>query len=318
MERVQSKPALSRKEAFVQQPLISPRESMMELLEALVKKGGPEPEEYETLNLALRSLPHYIQNGELNEQDLQKMIAMCDFLQTDVTFMGHSKLKPYGYAGDYAIIEKIYNQTVSEEFARWDLYSYSHPAAVAVRNRKMYFKSILSDRISRKEKQLRLLNIASGPARDLFELYGQIEAGKLLTTCVEYDPRAIAYAQELCADYLQQISFIRKNIFKFETEEKFDLVWSAGLFDYFDDVTFVSILHKFIHEWASPQGEIIVGNFSTNNPSRPYMEYFGEWHLHHRSPDHLYRLAVEAGAEVGKIFIDKEPEGVNLFLRIEK
>jgi extracellular factor (EF) 3-hydroxypalmitic acid methyl ester biosynthesis protein len=318
MEKLQSKPAISRRENVVQQPEISPRESTLELMELLMEKGGPDPEDYETLNLALTALPHYLANGEISEQDLQKIIGLCDFLQTDATFMGHSKLKPYGYAGDYAIIEKIYNQTVSPDFAKWDLYSYSHPAAIAVRNRKMYFKSLLTERLSRSAAPQRLLNIASGPARDLYELYNSLEAGRLQTTCVEYDPRAIDYAEALCADHLQHIRFIRKNIFKFETEEQFDVVWSAGLFDYFDDVTFATILRKFIHEWTLPGGEVIVGNFSTNNPSRPYMELFGEWHLHHRSPDHLYRLALEAGAEVGRIFIDKEPEGVNLFLRIQK
>lgn len=318
MEKLQSKPAISRRENVVHAPQITPRESMMELLGELVEKGGPDPEDYETLNLALSALPHYIANGEIGEQDLQKMIGMCDFLQTDSTFMGHSKLKPYGYAGDYAIIEKIYNQAVSPEFAKWDIYSNSHPAAIAVRNRKMYFKSLLTDRLSKSVTSMRLLNIASGPARDLCELYNSLEEGKLQTTCVELDPRAIVYAQELCAAHLQHIRFVRKNILKFETQEKFNLVWSAGLFDYFDDVTFVNILSKFIHEFTLPGGEVIVGNFSTTNPSRPFMEIFGDWHLIHRSPDHLYRLALEAGAEVGNIFIDKEPEGVNLFLRIQK
>lgn len=318
MEQTPSKPAVALRRDAGAQALLTPKESILELIEAVVQKGGPEPDDYELLNLTIAAMPHYLENDILSKEDLARIVEMCDFLQTPTTFMGHSKLKPYGYAGDYAIIEKIYNQTVCDRFTKWDIYAYSHPAAAAVRNRKMYFKTILADRLSKQEQELRLLNIASGPARDLFELYSTIEADKLHTTCVEFDKRAIAYATELCESYMHKISFLNKNIFKYETEDKFDIIWSAGLFDYFDDVTFVDILSKFIHEWSTPNGEVIVGNFCTSNPSRPFMELFGEWNLNHRSADHLYRLALEAGAEVGKIFIDKEPAGVNLFLRIQK
>jgi extracellular factor (EF) 3-hydroxypalmitic acid methyl ester biosynthesis protein len=318
MKTFQKKPAVALRRSISVQPLITPRENILELIREMVQKGGPDPEDYELMDLTLASMPHYLENDIISQEDLQTIISMCDFLHTTETFMGHSKLKPYGYAGDYAIIEKIYNKTVCEEHAKWDLYSYSHPAAAAVRNRKLYFQHILNKRLSKQEGELRLLNVASGPARDLFELYSHIDPQKLTTTCVEFDKRAIAYAKVLCENYLHRINFLNKNIFKFETEESFDLIWSAGLFDYFDDATFVTILKKFIHEWSSPAGEIVVGNFCTSNPSRPYMELFGEWHLNHRSADHLYRLAIEAGAEVGNIYIDKEPEGVNLFLRIQK
>lgn len=318
MEKTHRNPAVSPKRSIAAEPLVTPRESILELMEEMVQKGGPDPEDYELLDLTLSSMPHYLENGIINQEDLQLIISMCDFLHTSDTFMGHSKLKPYGYAGDYAIIEKIYNQTVCEQHAKWDLYSYSHPAAAAVRNRKLYFQQILNNRLTAHQGELRLLNVASGPARDLYELYSNIAPETLHTTCVEFDKRAIAYAQELCADYLHRINFLNKNIFKYETEETYDLIWSAGLFDYFDDKTFVRILRKFIHEWSSPKGEVIIGNFCTSNPSRSYMELFGEWHLNHRSANHLYSLAIEAGAEVGKIFIDKEPEGVNLFLRIQK
>lgn len=318
MEKIQSKPAVTLRRGVSVKPFITPRESILDLVEEMVQKGGPEPDDYELLDLTLASMPHYLENNIISQDDLKAIIAMCDFLHTPDTFMGHSKLKPYGYAGDYAIIEKIYNQTVCEQYAKWDLYSYNHPAAAAVRNRKAYFQQILTNRLSKHQGELRLLNIASGPARDLFELYSSIAPETLHTTCVEYDKRAIAYASALCENYLQRISFHNKNIFKFNTDEQFDVVWSAGLFDYFDDRTFVTLLGKFIHDWAGPKGEVIIGNFCTSNPSRPYMELFGEWHLNHRSADHLYRLAIEAGAEVGNIYIDKEPEGVNLFLRIQK
>lgn len=91
-----------------------------------------------------------------------------------------------------------------------------------------------------------MLNIASGPARDLFEFFEENEQPdlKINFTCIDMDLDAINYGKKLNAPYLDQIKFIHKNIFRFTTDEKFDLIWSAGLFDYFKDKTFVSVLSR--------------------------------------------------------------------------
>ena len=53
------------------------------------------------------------------------------------------------------------------------------------------------------------------------------------------DARAIDYARNLLGPNSDAIEFTRKNIFKFDTHDKFDLVWSAGLFDYIEDDVFI-------------------------------------------------------------------------------
>lgn len=89
------------------------------------------------------------------------------------------------------------------------------------------------------------------------------------------DEKAIVYASILNKHYLDKIAFIQKNVFRFNTEYKFNMIWSARLFDYFDDKAFIILLKK-IKGWIGDSGEIIVGNFNANhNPSRAYMEFFG-------------------------------------------
>jgi hypothetical protein len=69
--------------------------------------------------------------------------------------------------------------------------------------------------------------------------------------------------------------------------------------------------------WVTKNGEIIIGNFNqNNNPSRGYMELFGEWYLHHRTENELIFLAKEAGFSEIQIHIGKEEEDVNLFLHL--
>lgn len=66
-----------------------------------------------------------------------------------------------------------------------------------------------------------------------------------------------------------------------------------------------------------PGGELVIGNFSSTNPSRDYME-FGEWFLHHRCEEDLINLAKHSDIDYKNIIVDSEPFGVNLFLRLRK
>lgn len=233
------------------------------------------------------------------------------------TIQGFAIRKPFGYSGDFKIIDMIYTEHKSElpEYYGWDDFFHTQPAPIAVRNRKTYFKNLMADKL--KNGPVRLLNVASGPARDLFEVYMNCaDPAMLQTDCVELDPHAIEFAEKLCSKYNRQIRFHNKNILRFSSEEKFDIVWSAGLFDYFEDRIFILALKKF-RNFLKPGGEIVIGNFSQNNPSKAYMELFGDWFLIHRSPEQLLSLAMNAGFKEEQISIKKEPLGVNLFMHIQ-
>lgn len=288
----------------------------IEFLQKIVSKGGPEPDEYGQLMKMADDLDKEYKSGNISELDLQLMRNSFgeDCLKT--TLHGHSIAKPYGYAGDFMIIEKFYRKhvTTDKRFEKWDKFWQSCAATQAVRNRKTYFIDTLTNRLKEKP-QLDLLNVASGPARDLADLYSGLNKGQLNTLCIEADHRAIAYAKELNKAYGEEITFIEKNIFRYETDKKFDVVWSAGLFDYFNDGVFVKIIRRFVN-WIKPGGEIIIGNFSECNSSQAFMELFGDWYLHHRSEEQLTKLAVQAGIAEKNIKVEREPEGINLFLHI--
>ena len=288
-------------------------------IETLIEHGGPRPHEYAYADYLFEELGRKLNAGELPSEVGSSLVQQCSFLQTSDSVMGHIRNKPYGYAGDFMIIERIYlNQAqTSTGYYHWDRYSLEHVAAKAVRNRKDYFKSIMTDRIQHAAAPLQLLDVASGPARDLKELFEIIQPQSMKVTCVEMDSRAIEHATNINALHGGDINFINKNIFKFRTEEKFDIVWSAGLFDYFCDRSFVLLLKKMM-DFATDNGEIIIGNFSDENPSRIYMEMVGDWILNHRSAEKLVELAVAAGAHPSQIHVGKEPEGINLFLHIKK
>ena len=296
----------------IESQLIQP----IEFLQKIVSKGGPEPHEYDLLTLIADRLGEEHLVGNISAIDLKLLQQGFGDECLRATLHGHSITKPYGYAGDFMIIDKIYREytTPDKRFEKWDRFWQNSAATQAVRNRKAYFIKTITNRLEGKGK-LDLLNVASGPARDLADLYACAGKGQVSTVCIEADSRAIAYAKELTSPFSEQIEFVEKNIFRYEADSTFDVVWSAGLFDYFDDRVFVKILRKFVR-WANRGGEVIIGNFSIHNPTRAFMELFGDWYLHHRSAEHLTNLAVQAGVEKTNIAIEREPEGVNLFLHI--
>ena len=240
-----------------------------------------------------------------------------DFLRD--TVQGHGWRKPFGYSGDFLMIDKIYTRHTSSNpaFRTWDEYFHQQAAPRAVRNRKEYFKQLLKNRM-RNQEMVTLLNVASGPARDLAEAYADMrDPQQLQTTCVDMDSQSVAYAKQLNQPYLSHIKFLTNNVFRFCSDQSFDLIWSAGLFDYFDDKVFVNMLCRF-GNYLKPDGEIVIGNFNEDyNPSRAYMEIFGDWYLHHRTEQQLIELAHEAGFEDWHISVNREPENINLFLHLK-
>ncbi|WP_295125401.1 class I SAM-dependent methyltransferase, partial [uncultured Chitinophaga sp.] len=282
----------------------------------VLEKGGPEEKEYRQLDEIFQVLSEDLRKGLLNPEEIELFHKSLFGEGMEDSLHGHCQLKPYGYAGDFMIIDKMYRQQVTDNprFRKWDMFWNNHAAVKAVRNRKDYFIHTLRAHLQSK-RPLRLLNVASGPARDLSELYAQINPASLQTTCIEADSHAIGYARELTKEYEEQVNFVHKNVFRYQDTAQYDVVWSAGLFDYFEDKLFIKLLKKLV-SWAAPGGEVIVGNFNTHNPSRQYMELIGDWYLHHRSAEELTELAIQAGIDRERIHVGSEPEAINLFLHI--
>lgn len=227
---------------------------------------------------------------------------------------GYAYLKPNGYAGCYEIIDRVYQHRVSPDpgAANWDRYFHLMPATRAVRNRKDYFKAWLADR-ARTARAWRLLNLASGPCRDVSESFAGEGPDLGQVTCVDQDERAIAFARRLCEGSARRVRFVRSNVLKYQPDHPHDLIWSAGLFDYLTDAVFVRLLER-LRGWLVPGGEVVVGNFAPENPTRPFMEVVLDWQLHHRSAETLRELAVRAGFAGPRVAVHAEGLGINLFL----
>ncbi|MGI9550300.1 MAG: hypothetical protein ACR2MT_03795 [Aurantibacter sp.] len=292
---------------------------LIESLRRFVQKGNWSDASFGKLDGLLSEIGYLIQNGTISKSDVAEISTSFTREFLAETLQGHGLRKPYGYPGDFLLLDKIYThyKTRNPKFRIWDDYFQAQAAPLAVRNRKEYFKDVVVAK-GNENCDLRLLNVVSGPGRELYELYMNLpEERTMNTTCVEVDDYAIAYSKGLNTDYLSHINYVHSNIFKFQSDEKYDLIWSAGLFDYLNDKAFSLLLERF-KKWLLPVGEIVIGNFNQeNNPSPNYMEIMGDWHLIRRTEEQLKELAKQAGFLNHQIKVSREELSVNLFLHLK-
>lgn len=277
-----------------------------------MKRGGPEVSEYEFL----KNVPKEMSSTPI-EQQLLVYKLLTPILTVD-SMIGFTFQKPHGYAGDYELIDRIYAKKKSEncKLYKWDCFYHDMEGATAVRNRKKYFKN-LAIQTEKKNKNALVLNLGSGPCVDLLEYLTTKRKHTLKFECLDMDQKAIDFGSAVCDNYTKNITYINKNALKFDPGYQYDLIWSAGLFDYFNDKVFIRLLRR-IYALLKHGGELVIGNFSTYNPSRAAMELYGQWHLHHRSKETLIALAIKAGVPKSQIQVCQEDMGVNLFLHLQK
>ena len=252
--------------------------------------------------------------GKLSEAGIDELQQAFGTALSPQTMQGFIFTKPHGYAGDFEIIDRIYQSWISPNptLANWDRFFHRLAAPRAVRNRKTYFHHLLNRYATRPAP--RILKVGVGPGRSMYEWLAANPDSQVTFDCIEIDPKAIAYASELNGDFIDRIRFIRTNARRYKPTERYELIWAAGIFDYFDDDRFRQMVRNLLPAVA-PGGEMVIGNFVDTNPSRPCME-IGAWFLYHRGASQLVRLVEECNVTRERITIGCEPLGVNLFLHI--
>ena len=280
-----------------------------EFLDSLLMKGGPELGEY-------RRFTSIVDN--LDPCHLDKFRERIRPILNENTLIGHGFVKPYGYPGDFRLIDKIYQFYINDDpkYRNWDVFFQNQQGANAVRNRKNAFieacKKLRNERCKAK-----VLILGSGPASDVHEFLSVETSENISFDLIDFDQAAIDFSMKKNEMFNGQISYHKINALRFTSFKLYDLIWSAGLFDYFKDKHFSFLIRKYFNCLAE-EGEMIISNFSTRNPTKKLMENLSDWHLNLRTESDLYRIASDAIIDKEQVSIDRESLGVNLFLKIKK
>lgn len=279
-------------------------------LEYLVKKGGPDLPDYERFTSIVNNLvPEEVDN-------FREIIRPA--LNAN-TLIGHGFVKPFGYPGDFNLIDKIYRFDINEDanYKNWDLFFQNQPGANAVRNRKDFFIEYCKN-LAEKKENAKVLILGSGPATDVYEFMSSFSGGNNINIdLIDFDQAAIDFSMAKNKQFEGQITYNKINALRYNSYKLYDLIWSAGLFDYFKDKHFTFLIRKYINCLAE-DGEMVISNFSTRNPTKRLMEVLSDWYLNLRTESDLYRIALDANVDKELVIVDKEPLGINLFLKVRK
>jgi extracellular factor (EF) 3-hydroxypalmitic acid methyl ester biosynthesis protein len=249
------------------------------------------------------SLEEHQIHGSYFRKQLREFILCC-------ALMARTNLKPRGYAGDSEMMKMIYANGYQGDSTFCKLmqkYTVGVPAAQSVRNRRKLILERLtkfngSHEVLPKEN-LRVLSVACGPAFELADiLKSDSDFKRYYFTLLDQDPIALEEARHLVAsieekfgqkirvDYLNlsvRMMLGKESIA--QNQKKFHFIYSMGLFDYLTTPVAKAIIEK-LYQLLYPGGELVVGNFHVSNPSKLFMEYWGDWHLIHRTEEELKAL----------------------------
>ncbi|MFH0974894.1 MAG: class I SAM-dependent methyltransferase [Spirochaetota bacterium] len=240
-------------------------------------------------------------------------------------FMLRSNLKPRGYVGDSETMEMIYeNGFRGADTFSMILYKISieHPAAQAVRNRRVLIPQVLRDVNNEFRKTVngvfRFMSVACGPAFELNDIFkNEDDVKSFHCTLLDQDDEAIKDASEIIRDiekkigYKIHVSYLKDSVrtmlrTKDLSEEwgKFNYIYSMGLFDYLTPPVAKAVAEK-LYSLLEPGGKLFVGNYHFRNRSRWFMEYWHDWVLYYRTEDEFMSLLKDTDAkDVNIIFED--------------
>jgi len=262
----------------------------------------PRPEEYAAAARGFWDAMRACSDAEagLDERELAAVRARVReqlnpwFLRS--RYWNRAYVKPHGYAGDFRMLEWIY------DLERAECADPTQPAVVnvldrlfadlhsarSVWRRRAWFARLVRDRVERSSRPVRVLDIACGGSRYLRDVID----GRLDVTFVDQDSGALAFVDQwlptgaaarlVCAPVRTLPDLLAPGA-------EFDLVISTGLFDYLPDADARTLTAQMC-ALRAPGGNVVICNFAPCDPSRVVTDWICDWPLIYRDAAQLHEL----------------------------
>jgi extracellular factor (EF) 3-hydroxypalmitic acid methyl ester biosynthesis protein len=249
-------------------------------------------------------------------------------------FVHRTFTKPLGYAGDYEMVNMILRNAIEgpNTYARIvNTFVLAREPAAAHRNRIDFLVDLLTCKCKQaaaEGRKFRVLNIGCGPAGETERFIREFaDSERAELSLLDFNDETLAYTRgrldKACRESARKPSlrFIHKSIHdllkesaKDDTpEQRYDLVFCAGLFDYLSD-RICKRLMKLFHSWTLPGGRVAATNVHSRNPIRRFMEHILDWYLIYRDEEG-FRSLVPAD---WKPVVSADSTGVNVYITIDK
>lgn len=249
--------------------------------------------------------------------------------------------KPRGYAGDDALLRRIFSGEVSSHplGRAFDRFFLSQDAPRAVIERTVQAANACHELLiaTKLERECRIAVIGSGPALEIELVLRQWAAVSncsepnalpelMHVTLLDLDELALDAARERLSHMSPnvQIVALRENLFRLGKQPKralplanSDLIICLGFLDYLSAEDASSLL-RVCFQSLKPGGRMLFGNFSPQCQARTYMEWIGNWYLNYRTASEFRSLAQAAEIDERLCHINGVADTACLLLMVQR
>ena len=251
----------------------------------------------------------------------------------DAALWRQAYVKPLGYPGDYVVMNHIYDgiRVGDTAFARL-----AHALAVQIGQfvvrRKNLVRQTITELVAERGESVSIASLGCGPAREIAEYVanGVDVAGTLTFTLVDQDTDALRFAGHSISDAMKtrkresqirveprRVSILRllRDLEPNNLLSQPDMIYSAGLFDYFSDRT-CRVLTKRLYAALRPRGTLLLCNMKAGTDMAWPLEFIADWSLAYRSAENI--MTWTEGLEGAEITLRTEATGYDYLLALRK
>lgn len=264
------------------------------------------------------------------ERDLltrwHRTLVLPFFLRS--AFVRRSIDKPFGYAGDYGVVEMIFSSPSEgpSPFATMiEKYVLNTAPPRGHRNRLPWTLQHLRRRAQQVDRPLRLLSVACGPECIIREFVA--EGGKCEITLVDADPAALRFAERKLREVagpspltIHSIPLSTGRLLRqgasanslLEEGAGYDAITVLGLFDYLDEAVIDQLMDRLV-PLLLPNGLFLATNLSVSNEWRMAMELVLDWTVIHREKSSFSALLCGPSSRLHQLEVNLDASGTNIF-----
>lgn len=244
-------------------------------------------------------------------------------------FVNRGFFKPLGYPGDYIIVEDMYNGN-TKSFGLgyiYDLIFLETQLCRGLRNRKDYMKHIILNFITNEaNNHTKILNVACGSSRELREIAPELSGNNASLSLLDADESALGYSSDCLKSILPKANIITLNVnvlnlVKENNNEanldKYDLIYSIGLFDYLPDIVLTKVLITLLKHLSN--NGIFVFAHKDHTIFNPYLaDWFCDWKYYARSEKDMNNILSKCGIKTKTAQMPREKDGYIYFALINE
>jgi extracellular factor (EF) 3-hydroxypalmitic acid methyl ester biosynthesis protein len=217
-------------------------------------------------------------------------------------FMRRAFEKPRGYAGDAMMMDLAYRDrpycvTLTRLGAALHAWADGRPALLSVRERRTILAREI-DAVAARCAGARVLSIACGHVREA--QLSQAVQGRAISEFIalDQDGESLDVVEREQGELNVRVkrASVRRFVLSGDDLGDFDLVYSAGLYDYLDEKDAMAVTGAMFRS-LRPGGRMLVANFTPDLRDIGCLEAIMDWHLTYRDEAALTTLAAGIPSE---------------------